>query len=293
MRIFTDELCWSQGRRNTETPETPARLEGLLDDLRVDKRVQHKGTRIRPDVKELLRATHTYLDTFKDLVADGGEVYDSRNETFFDRYSYTTALATAQASVRAAEHSLVGEKAFALVRPPGHHAHRTFTHGFCAVNNMIVAASALLRRRERVFILDIDVHRGCGTQDFVSQMGPGVYYFSIHARREWPNGGGCDDIRADNIDVVGLDDGVDDRAYIDVLHTRLVPALQRFQPTIVGISAGFDTFVGHTYGFGLTAQSYREVASILQDQRWFGVLEGGYFPQALYAGITSLGFVRP
>ena len=115
-------------------------------------------------------------------------------DTFTSPESAEIALLAAGAAVQAAEHALEhGEPAFALVRPPGHHAERDRAMGFCLYNNVAVAAAhALARGLDRVAIVDIDVHHGNGTQ-WMFYDDPRVLYVSTHQFPFYPGTGAADE----------------------------------------------------------------------------------------------------
>jgi len=298
MKIISDLECWNHGRKSPipGSIESPERFEGLLEELIKNRTAFGKLNRVPPYVRKLMEQTHTYVDQL--IAAKEGKkvIILPDGETYIDPRTYDASLRAANCCIEAAEHTrTTGEKSFTLVRPPGHHAHREFTHGFCSgVNNVVIATKYLLSKGERVFILDIDAHRGCGTQELLAGV-EGTHYFSINIAGQWPDNAFCSRPENDNIENIDLSpegnkwDLISDDEYIQVLHDRLIPALQRFKPSIVGISAGFDTYKGHRFGFELTERSYKEVRDLLKEQPWFAVLEGGYSPESILAGINSLG----
>ena len=297
MKIISDLGCWSHGKDEVIPGciENPGRFERLIEELIKNRTAFGKSNRVPNHVRRLMEETHTYIDQLITAKNEKKVIILPDGETYIDPYTYDASLRAAQCCIEAAEHTrATGKKSFALVRPPGHHAHKDFTHGFCSgVNNMVIATQYLLKKGERVFILDIDAHRGCGTQDLLAGV-EGTHYFSINIAGQWPDNAFCSRPESDNIENIDLSpegnkwDLITDDEYIQILRDRLIPALQKFKPSIVGISAGFDTYRGHNFRFNLTERSYKEVRDLLKEQPWFAVLEGGYSPESILAGINSL-----
>ncbi len=260
-------------------PESPKRLESILEYLE-----DTAGTKKPENGEKYLPIAHTreYIERVKETCKRGG-ILDW--DTPVSRDSYKAACLAVGAAVDASEH-----KGFALVRPPGHHAFADHGGGFCIFNNMAIASLRLAERGRRVFILDIDVHHGNGTEELVLNKA-GVRFLSIHQSPLYP-GTGLEN-RGSNIINIPLPPGTGDREYIDVLETRVRREMEEFEPDIVGISAGFDTYYddrGYVSGneFNLTTATYKKLREILEPYDTFYTLEGGYNPVGIREGIKAL-----
>ncbi len=199
----------------------------------------------RPATREELRRVHLaqYLDT---IAATSGMAVMLYADTFTSPESAEIALLAAGGTVLAAEHALErNEPAFALVRPPGHHAERDRAMGFCLYNNVAVAAAhALSRGVDRVAIVDIDVHHGNGTQAIFYDS-PRVLYVSTHQFPFYPGTGAADETGsgagAGFTVNVPLEMGATDTDYDLVYRAAVVPVIRQFSPQLVLVSAGYDS----------------------------------------------------
>jgi acetoin utilization deacetylase AcuC-like enzyme len=198
----------------------------------------------RPASREQLERVHRgeYLD---ELQAAAGRAVMLDPDTYTSPESVAIAALAAGAAVQAADHALdAGDPAFALVRPPGHHAERDRAMGFCLYNNIAVAAAhALARGVERVAIVDIDVHHGNGTQ-WMFYDDPRVLYMSTHQYPFYPGTGAAGETGAGagaGFTVnVPLEMGATDADYALVYSNAIVPILRQFAPRLMLISAGYD-----------------------------------------------------
>jgi acetoin utilization deacetylase AcuC-like enzyme len=276
-----------------EHPERFSRTRAALDGVR-DAGIANTTTcEPRAATSDELHRVHApaYLARLEHFCAAGGGALDA--DTMASAGSWQTALLAAGAGMVAIERldQQGGTAALVIVRPPGHHAGVEKAMGFCLLNNVAVAAAALLARGERVAIVDWDVHHGNGTQDLFWNE-PDLLYVSVHQSDLFPGTGavteaGGNAAKGTTLNVP-LPPGTTGDALRRAFDVLVSPAIDLFRPTWVLISAGFD---GHRAdplaGWSLTAGDYADLTERTKNfapapGRLVMFLEGGYDLQALH-----------
>ncbi len=212
-------------------------------------------------------------------------------DTVATETTYEAALLASGAAMKA-----VDDSGFALVRPPGHHATRDRAMGFCLFNNVAIAArhAQAALGVERVAILDWDVHHGNGTEA-IFRDNPSVLFVSMHQWPFYPGTGGPDD-QGETLVNIPLSAGSTDQDYLEAFEERVSPAVRRFDPDLLIVSAGFDSHEEDPIAQMLVTEAgFRELAlrSASLSPRVTAVLEGGYnvrtLPQLVQAALDGFG----
>ena len=214
-------------------------------------------------------AVHT-----KDLVekVKKGDFIDYDTPALPPIYDY--ALLAAGGAIKAMEFSQESEHSFSLMRPPGHHATRNMSGGFCYFNNMAIATQKVLNTKKKVCIVDIDCHHGNGTEDIFKGQN-NVLYISLHQSPLYPGTGLTSESNCLNYP---LPPQTKEKVYVEVLEKALAQA-KKFKPNIIGISVGFDTYKNDSLtNMLLEVETYRLIGRMIKNLNipFFSILEGGY-----------------
>jgi len=278
-------------------PECPARMAAIEDHLLATGLLLHLvEVEAPPATREQLLRVHDpdYVDAIEASVPERGLIHLDP-DTAMNPHSYHAALRAAGAVIKATDMVMGGEveNAFCNVRPPGHHAGRARAMGFCFFNNVAVGAAHALENHglERVAIADFDVHHGNGTED-IFRDDPRVMMVSTFQHPFYPYSGveGRSE-RMVNIPLAAYSSGVQFRQAIEKFW---VPALDRFQPQMVFISAGFDAHRDDDMAsLSLVEADYAWVTErlvVFADRfcggRIVSTLEGGYALDALARSVA-------
>lgn len=286
-------------------PERPERLEAARRGL---ARCEGAGVRVLPLLPrdateaELLQAhASPYLVELARLAghhaALDADTYLAPSSVAAARRAAGGAIALAEALVTAGEDA--PRQGVALLRPPGHHATRDQGMGFCLLNNVALAAyAALAKGLSRVAIVDWDVHHGNGTQD-IFWTDDRVLFISLHESPLYPGTGAAREIgegpgRGYTINVP-LPASSNDAVYRLAFEQVVLPALRRYQPELILVSAGFDAHARDPLasmmltevGYAWMASALRRVADETAGGRIGLVLEGGYDLTAIEGSVEA------
>lgn len=263
MKIIYSEKCLEYSQAGH--PESPRRVSATYEFLKS----KYEFVEPKPADERDLLAVHT-----ESLVGQvrSGDFWDGDSPAYPGLYEY--AILSAGAAVLAADYAMKGMPSFSLMRPPGHHAGKAFLGGFCYFNNVAIAAVKSLQQVEKVAIIDFDCHHGNGTEDiFLGH--DRVLYVSLHQSPLYPGTGFRSELNCRNFPVAA---GTGEEAYLATFNDALAE-IREFDPGLIGVSAGFDTFKEDPLtGLGLEVGSYEKIGRLIAslDRPVFSVLEGGY-----------------
>ncbi len=295
--FFSHDDC-ARHNMGAEHPESPQRMAAIISYL-ADTELAQTLDWIKPEeiTRDQLLAVHPerYLHQLEVMQPTRGRVFTDPDTALMPD-SLRAARLAAGANVQAVDMVLSGQatNAFVCARPPGHHAERTRSMGFCFYNNIALAAMRALNfhRLERIALVDFDVHQGNGTVDAV-QGDERILMCSSFQHPFYPHSH-CH-VEADNIVNTPITAGTSALDYRKQVEADWLHRLQDFRPQLILVSAGFD---GHRLDpmaeLNLEAEDYRWLTDMLTsvardhaNDRLVSTLEGGYHLTALAESVAA------
>ena len=306
--IYSDQFLLHDTGKNH--PENPDRLISVVENLIVNPLFKDSliWPKFNPASLEQLQLIHSknYIKKVEhetSLLTNNSTTYLSTGDTVISKQSDHVARLAVGAGIKGVDMIMSKEisSAFALVRPPGHHATATRGMGFCIYNNIAIVARYLQKQYglKRILIVDFDVHHGNGTQDIFYE-DDSIFYFSVHQHPFYPLSGRPSEIGLGkgkgftlNVD---LPKGSGDSAFIKAFSNKLIPSMKKFKPEFILISAGFDAHEGDLLGgLNYTQSGYKQAAIILKNiaqehslGRTMYMLEGGYVGENISQSVNKI-----
>lgn len=295
--FFSHDDCLKH-TMGAEHPESPQRLAAIVSYL-ADTELEQTLDWIKPEeiTRDQLLAVHPerYLHQLDLMQPTRGRVFTDPDTAMMPDTLRAARLA-AGANVQAVDMVMSGQitNAFICARPPGHHAERTKSMGFCFYNNVALAAARALNfhHLERIAVIDFDVHQGNGTVDalqgddrvLMCSSFQHPFYPHSHVHRQ-----------AENIVNTPITAGTSAKDYRKIVEAQWLHKLQDFKPQLVLVSAGFDAHrLDPLAELNLEAEDYRWLTDMLTsvahdsaNDRLISTLEGGYHLKALAESVTA------
>jgi acetoin utilization deacetylase AcuC-like enzyme len=280
-------------------PERIARLETVLDLLKEPPYDTLPVVKAPPASEDRLTLAHPmmYVDHIRDSIPDHGHVSIDA-DTILSPGSWDAGLHAAGAVCRAVDDVASGKttRAFCAMRPPGHHAEPSVSMGFCLFNNVFIGARHAQQAHgfQKIAIVDFDVHHGNGTDTMARRHDGSILFISTHQYPLWPMTG----LEEDNDESVmnfTLAPNSGSEQFRSLYEKKVFPALTRFAPDLLMISAGFDAHAADPLAqinldeedFRWVTQKLCAVAEASAQGRVISVLEGGYDLPALKASVAA------
>lgn len=296
LRILSHPDCAGHATPG-EHPESPARLAAAMRGLEGMNNLDYRQATAVDDATLGLAHTPHHIDYIKRLDAlHKREAIDP--DTWFGPGSMQAARLAAGAACDGVDQVLDGscQRAFAVVRPPGHHAESHRAMGFCIFNNIALAAARAVSNHhlERIAICDFDVHHGNGTEEIVSG-NEEILFVSSHQSPLYPGTGDPDATASGNAHNATLSPGATSEDFREAWLSQLLPRVEAFKPQLVLVSAGFDAHQADPLAqlrlgdddYSWIGQELRKVADKHAGGRLVASLEGGYDLNALERSVQA------
>jgi acetoin utilization deacetylase AcuC-like enzyme len=267
--IITDEHCTGYGRAGH--PERPQRIVSTVERLKNQTELTLAWTKPTTVADEQILRAHTPA-----VLARLAEPKDFDDDTPYFENIAGYARASVAAALEALKLARDGKSVFSLMRPPGHHALREKSMGFCYLNNVAIAVlEAAATGSKRIAVFDFDVHHGNGTEDILLNQ-PGIEFFSVHEHPGYPHTGA--ENRGRNCFNYPVGPGTPRLTYRAKL-AHALDDLRTFRPDLVAVSAGFDAYLRDPLADGtLLPEDFHWLGQTLRalNVPMFTLLEGGY-----------------
>jgi acetoin utilization deacetylase AcuC-like enzyme len=282
--IITCDKCTGYARSGH--PERPQRIAGTVELLKKQTELELTWATPGSVTDESILRAHT-----REMLArlDKPEDFDL-DTPFFDGIS-GRARASVAAGLDALKLARAGKSVFSLMRPPGHHATREKSMGFCYLSNIAIAAlEAQASGAKRVAVFDFDVHHGNGTEDVLLNR-PGIEFYSVHEYPAYPGTGA--ENRGRNCFNYPVAPGSPRLAYRARL-TQALDDLRKFKPDLLAVSAGFDAYHRDPLASApLLLEDFYWIGQTLRglEVPMFSLLEGGYskdLPELIHAYLKGV-----